>query len=400
MQSGPRPPARGAATTRSSFRRLAAALVAVLWLAAVASPVAANGIGDLYAATRDGVLELHVDSARVVNVVPLVPGPTALAFSADGRALFAAGGLHRVVRIDIETLAVGDPVTLPGIAAALAYPQGIALAIALRDRGTIGVLSGAAGATEVRESGRLPGAPDLLAADRRDPRVVAAAIGASWVTVFDPATFALRSGTVTGAVTAVAVDRDRGGALVATRSPDRLYRLDLGDLHVLWQAALPAAPTAVAPTADGIVAAGGSSLWAVTRDGTRPFATAKGSIAGLAVSDEGRVVHVAVGDQVQAFAADGTPARLLTLGTGRDASALAAVPAGSSLFAGGHGTTGAATSGSSGGAGVPVPVTSALADAASRVLGSSVLPAALAVGFVVLLLASAGIRLALRRGTS
>jgi len=86
---------------------IAAAALAVASLVAlgpVARPALANGIGDLYVAAKGGVDEVHVLSQSIVNTVDLTPAPTALAFSPDGRSLYAADGGRFVTRIDIETI--------------------------------------------------------------------------------------------------------------------------------------------------------------------------------------------------------------------------------------------------------------------------------------------------------
>ena len=57
----------------------AAAMATSIALGALAGPVLANGIGDLYVAASAGVDEVHVDTSKVVNTVDLTPAPTDLA---------------------------------------------------------------------------------------------------------------------------------------------------------------------------------------------------------------------------------------------------------------------------------------------------------------------------------
>ena len=306
-------------------RCLAGLLPAVLALVA-AAPAHANGIGDLYAATPGGVTELYVHGARTVTEVPVKPRPTALAFSPDGRSLYASGG-RRLVHIDIETISADGELQLPAAASALAFPGGRELVIALPARRTLGLLEGPN--AQVTETQALPGAADLLAADRRDPRVVAATRGGSWLAVYHTGDRELTTSSVEGRIQAIAVDRDRGAALVATAKPDRLTRLDLRDLRVVATVPLPAPPAAVAATLSGGVVAADRTIWSVGTGETRRIASAQGRIAHLATSDEGRVILAAGSERIEAFPeAGGGPLRTLEVA---DVAALAAIPAPSSV---------------------------------------------------------------------
>jgi hypothetical protein len=166
--------------------------------------VLANGVGDLYVASSAGVLEVHVKTSTVVSTIPMVPAPQSLAFSPDGRTLYVGSGGSHVTPIDIETLDVGAHRDA-GPVSALAFPAGQIL---------VGSMPTApdAGLRTVPRRGRdrerqLPGPGNLLAGDRRDPRVAVAEAGKSWLDVVDPATSTAKKTTVAGEIRALAIDR-------------------------------------------------------------------------------------------------------------------------------------------------------------------------------------------------
>src|SRR5262249_33235675 len=150
----------------------------------------------------------------IVNTVDLTPAPTRLAFSPDGRSLYTADGGRFITRIDIETISVAKRIAVPANVAALANGRDDLVAIAYPSRKTLGILDPSD--DTLTETAALPGAVDLLAADRHETRIVAAQGGASWVAIVDPATRSLRTTTVTGKVVAVAIDPAGGAAYVAT----------------------------------------------------------------------------------------------------------------------------------------------------------------------------------------
>lgn len=365
---------------------------------ATAGPVGANGIGDLYAASSAGVLELHVESARIVNTVPIAPAPTELAFSPDGRTLYAGAGGRHLVTVDIESISASGTIDLPDAAVALAYPKGEELVLAFPASKTLGVLDTAT--QNVIQSSVLPGAVDLLAADRRDDRVIAAQSNGSWVAVFDPGSGSVRTATIPGHVQAIGFDRADMLALVATQAPNRIVAISLATAKTSWSATLPGAPTAVTALGVQPLVAVGSAVWAVTRTSAAKWADAAGSVEALAPSDEGTVIYAQEEGQVEAFASTGKAVRTIKLSGTRAPAAIAPVPHASSIADGAGGSdgtgtgtgsgTGSATSGStpaSGGGKQKPPSTDTVVDDAMRWVGTrQVLPGAIAVGVAILVL--------------
>ena len=346
------------------------ALASMLTLT-LSGPVLANGVGDLYVASAVGVLEVHVSTSTVVNTIPMVPAPESLAFSPDGKTLYSADGSSSITPIDIVTLDIQSPITMPGAVSALAFPAGQILVGAMPARGTLGFAVVHGG--PVTESAQLPGPGNLLAGDRRDARVAVAEAGKSWLVVVDPATSTLKKTTVAGSIVALAIDRDSGGVLVATQSPNSLIRVDLTSLIATWTVKLPGAPVAVAPLATTVVVGGGTSLWKVDGKTATPFATTRQSALALVASDEGSVLHVAEATGVEVFDSSGKLQRTLELSDFRAPVAMAAVPTGSSLFLG----LGAGSSSTAGPAGTmpgaiatpQPPATSTVVDTARDVVG-------------------------------
>lgn len=383
-------------------RRRLGALILAAALAAGASvgTALANGIGDLYVATADGVDEVHVASETVVNDVPIKPAPVSLAFSPDGRQLYASAGGRWLTRIDIQSISVADTLSVPADVASLAHPHGDRLAIAIPTRRRLGILDTTDGT--LTESAELPGAVDLLAADRRDPRVVAGEVGASWLAVFDVATSSLHTATLDGRIAALSVDRDRGAAYVATSDPNELLRISLDGLTVEWRTALPAAPDGIAALADRVIVAGETALWAVDRDGAASWGTAESPITSLAASDEGRVVYAAEGAAIEAFGLDGRPASRIDVVAGSGPRALAPVPRVSSLgdgSANGSGSANGTGSGNSDDEPKPdAPSTDTIADRRDSLVGGPVVAlGAILVGGIILVCAWLVLRRIVRR---
>ncbi len=337
----------------------------------LSGPALANGVGDLYVASAAGVLEVHVSTSTVVNTIAMVPAPESLAFSPDGKTLYSADGSSSITPIDIVTLDIQSPITMPGAVSALAFPAGQILVGAMPARGTLGFAVVHGG--PVTESAQLPGPGNLLAGDRRDARVAVAEAGKSWLVIVDPATSTLKKTTVAGNIVALAIDRDSGGVLVATQSPNSLIHVDLTSLVATWTVKLPGAPVAVAPLASTVVVGGGTSLWKVDGKTATPFATTRQAALALAASDEGSVLHVAEAAGVEVFDSGGKLQRTLELSDSRAPVAMAAVPTGSSLFLG----LGAGSSSSAGPAGTTPgaietpqpPATSTVVDTARDVVG-------------------------------
>ncbi len=311
---------------------LASGALASMLALTLSGAVLANGVGDLYVASSAGVLEVHVKTSTVVSTIPMVPAPQSLAFSPDGHTLYVSSTGSSVTPIDIATLDVQTSITMPGPVSALAFPAGEILVGAMPTRRTLAFAVVHSGT--VTESAELPGAGNLLAGDRRDARVAVAEAGKSWLDVVDPATSTLKKTTVDGGIVALAIDRDRGGVLVATQNPNSLIRVDLTSLVATWTVKLPAAPAGVAPLVSTDVVGGGTSLWKVDGETATAFATTRQSALVLTASDDGTILHVAEATGVEVFDAKGALQRTLELKDDRAPVAMAAVPSGSSLFLG------------------------------------------------------------------
>ncbi len=309
--------------------------LAPLLLAGLAGPALANGVGDLYVASPAGVLEVRVSTSTIVSTTSVLPSPQSLAFTPDGRTLYVGSGGAHITPIDIETLTIGDAISTPGPVTALAFPAGEILVGAMPLRRTLAFIT--VHDNSVVESAELPGPGNLLAGDRRDPRVAVADAGETWLDVVDPATSTARKTTVAGGIQALAIDRQNGGVLVATANPNALLRVDLTTLTTTWTVPLSATPTAVAALASTAIVSIGSDLWSVSPTKATKWATARGGVVAMAASDEGAFLHVAESGTVEVFDAMGRLQRTLELGTERDPVALAAVPAGSSLYLGNGG---------------------------------------------------------------
>lgn len=311
---------------------VAGALVPVFALG-LTGPVLANGVGDLYVASSSGVLELHVKTSTVVSTIKVLPGPQSLAFAPDGRTLYVGTGGDHVTPIAIETLDLGTPVAMPGPISALAFPAGQVLVGAMPTRRTLAFLTVPEGTAT--ESAQLPGPGNLLAGDRHEARVAVAEAGKSWLEVVDPGTSTLKKTTVAGEIRALAIDRDHGDVLVATHNPDTLISVDLTSLASSWTVKLSGTPTAVAALSSTAVVSGGTNLWLVKDKVVSAFAKTRQPATALAASDEGAYMHAAEVGGVEVFDSKGALQRTLELKDDRSPVALAAVPAGSSLFLGG-----------------------------------------------------------------
>jgi DNA-binding beta-propeller fold protein YncE len=382
---------------------MAAVWAAAIGLGPMAGPALANGIGDLYVAASAGVDEVHVDTSKVVNTVDLSPAPIALAFTPDGRKLYSADDGRFVTRIDIETISVETRVAVPANVAALAHGKGDVLAIAYPSRATIGILQPSD--DTLTETAALPGAVDLLAANRHEPLIVAAEHGATWLAIIDPATAAVRTTTLDAKIVALAVDPAGGFAYVATIGTDQVVKIKLADGSIVWRAALAGAPVAVTAGPDSAFVSVGPKILE-TADGTASgWATATGDVGALATSDDGGVTYATVGDTIQAFGASGSLARTVQLPADAAPGALAPVPRPSSIAGGGSGSIGgnATASGVPGAAATTkphAPSTDTISVALDRVTGLPWLPGALVSGAILLALGVAFGRWYVRRASA
>jgi hypothetical protein len=359
-------------------------ILAPLLTMTLSGTVLANGVGDLYVASSAGVIEVHVKTSTVISTIPIVPAPQSLAFSPDGRTLYASSASAKVVPIDIATLDVQASITMPGPVSAVAFPSGDVLVATMPTRRTLAFAVTHGG--PVTESVQLPGPGNILAGDRREPRVAVAEAGGSWVEVVDPATSTMKKTTVSGEVVALAIDRDRGGVLVLTQNPNSLIRVDMTSLANSWTVALSAVPTAVAAMASTDIVSSGSNLWKVDGKTAVAFANTREPAILMAPSDEGSVLHVAESTGVEVFDSNGGLQRTLELKDDRAAVAMAGVPRGSSLFLG-QGAS--ATAGASGSTAPSLatpepPTTSTIVEAAKGIVGSRPLQGAILVGGIIL----------------
>lgn len=361
------------------------ALVPLLTLT-LSGPVLANGTGDLYVASSGGVIEVLVDTSRVINTIPIV-GPHSLAFSPDGRTLFVSGTGRDVIPVDLATLESGTPITMPGTVAAVAFPAGQIVVGAMPTRRTLGFAVVHGG--PITESAQLPGAGNLLAGDPRDARVAVAEAGKSWLEIVDPVAKTLNKVTVNGAIVALAIDRDRGGVLVATKAPNTLVCVDLTSHLLTWTVTLPGVPAAVASMASTVVVSGGTSMWKVDGKTATAFATTTAAVVALTASYEGKFLHAAEAAGIEVFDEQGKRDRSIDLKGANAPLAMAAVVRGSSLYVG-QGQSGATPS--AGGAGSTPgaivtpqpPATSTVLDSARDVVGYPPFQGAALVGIAIL----------------
>ncbi|MBA3876269.1 MAG: hypothetical protein C0498_04920 [Anaerolinea sp.] len=367
----------------SGARAVAPAVLLLVVLALTAPwPTSAETVGDLYATTSGGVLELHVASGKVITRVDVATSPSAAAFSNSGRSLYLASGLPQIGRIDIEVIELADSITLPINVAAVAVPLGQTAVTAGPARARL-LLADLENGT-ISESERLPAAPDLLAADRRDPYAIAARSGSAWVAILDVGARTVSRLNLKGAVVGLAVDRAGGAGFVVTRSPNRVARIRFDDPAVLWSVPLPEQPTAVTSTSFGPIVSGSDELWA-TDGRTLAVWANQGTPTGiLTASDDGSIVYLGTPDRVLAFDRTAGLRQSIRLQGSDRVLGLAAFPAPSSLSAG----AGLASAGSARGASsARPPATSTLPDR-SRASTEGSIPAGGAVVIFVIVLAA------------
>jgi DNA-binding beta-propeller fold protein YncE len=366
---------------------LASGALASLLSITFSGAVLANGVGDLYVASSAGVLEVHVATSSVVSTIPMTPAPQSLAFSPDGHTVYVSDSGTDLTPIDIVTLDALTPIPMPGPTTALTFPAGHVLVGTMPIRKTLAFATVTGGA--VTESAQLPGAGNLLAGDPREARVAVAEAGQSWLEIVNPADETMSKVTVTGGIVALAIDRDHGDVLAATKNPNAIVRVDLTSHLLTWTVKLPAVPVAVASMASTIVVAGGTSLWKVDGKTATAFATAKHAALALTPSYEGAFLHVAEANAIEVFDANGKLQRTLNLDTSQSPVAMAAVPTGSSLFLGGAASDASASaipSGAMPGAITTAepPITSTVVDTAAGIVGSPPAQGAAIVALLIL----------------
>lgn len=302
---------------------------------AVPSTVLANGIGDLYAGVPGGLIELHMASSSIVNQLDFEPPAESLAFSNDGRTLWAARAQASLTRIDIETISIGVPIKLTGPALAVVVPEGNSALVAVKGESKVSIVEPTRDG--VRESRALPAEPDLLAANRHEPLAVAARRGGRWIAIVDPATGAVQTLKVDGAIVGVAVDQRGGVGYAVTTGPARLWRIRLRDPKITDRVDLAVASTAVVATAKGPVVAAGREIWIVGSSVARLLAKTDADISTITASDDGELVYLGGADSVSAIDLKGKLLSTFSLPDRQNPTALAAIPAPSSLGAGAGG---------------------------------------------------------------
>jgi hypothetical protein len=353
----------------------------------LAAPVLANGIGDLYVATSRSVLEVRVDKENIVNTVDVAPVASALAFSPDGRELFVSSRKQEISRIDIESISLAESIQLTHPGAGLAYPKGSQLVVAMPEAMALGFLNTKTG--DLAQTDALPGAVDLVAADRRSTTALAAETDGSWLASVDPAVGAVTTAKTSGKVAAIAVDR-KGTGWVVTTSPNRLYQYSLADLKVVSQVDLPGSPVAVAPMNDAVVVAGTQELWSVSGTKVSSWATPAQAVTAAAASDDGTVAIVGESTMIEAFGADGTRKARLKLESTLAPTAIAPIPGPSSVAGNGASTAsptparaGTGMSAANGPKATPLPPTT-LAEDVRTVVGSAPIEGAIVVGVLII----------------
>ncbi|MFN8629895.1 MAG: hypothetical protein U0838_06095 [Chloroflexota bacterium] len=118
-----------------------------------------------------------------------IAAPTQIAFSTDLDTkklyLATANGTTDLYRIGIENLDVREPVVMSGKVLAIAHPKGANLYVSVAGAQFLMSLGDAENAPVPTNARISQGTPDILAADSRDERLLAAKRGASWVAVVD-----------------------------------------------------------------------------------------------------------------------------------------------------------------------------------------------------------------------
>jgi hypothetical protein len=329
----------------------AAALTACLVLSGGSGNIAlANGVGDLYVADPSGVRELYLKTQTTESLITVPEIPTKLAFTPDGQTLYAAGGTTDLYQVDIATLNVSGPTSAKGPIVALAHPEGSALYMAFDGSKTLGVLMDQA--ATVLDGATLTAAPDLLAADALDPRLVAGSTSGTWVSIFEPASGkVIQVGGTSGigaTVVAMSVARASGYVWVATKNQNRVFLISLSNGRVVSSVPISAGvPTAITALDDYAVVAVGSKLYKVVAKSVTPWATAAGPVVALSSDLTASFVYAATADSVTALdVTDPTAAPAAAVGLPKGApTALAPVPNRGSSLANTSGTpTGAVPS--------------------------------------------------------
>jgi hypothetical protein len=348
------------------LRTLGAAAVAASLVLAGGSgrPALANGVGDLYVADPQHVEEvwlLHNQIEQAIAVPPSAtptgsaaasgtpaavaatctspapstggPAPTALSFTADGRTLYTANGSASLYTIRISDLCVMGPVAAPAPVSAIGHPKGTSLYVATAGSKTLSTLTD--GTSTLADGPEIAGTPDILAADPRDVRVVAAKRGQPWLAIVDPSlasthmvTYPGGTAGIGGEVAAVAIARDESAVWVAmTGANPRVVRIDLSTGRVLNSAPLAGIPGALTAVDHGAVVSVGKTLYLVQGNKASTWAPQEAPVLQLATDLTAGYVYVATATTLSALdVTDPTATPAASVPMPGAPAALAAVP--------------------------------------------------------------------------
>jgi len=343
------------------LRALIVTAVVVLLAMPAAGPVLAERSGDLYATSpgETGTVLNEIDLLGQQVILPptaVNAGSRHLAFTDIGTLYLGDGGVN-LERVNVKTLETAMLPQLPAAATDIAHPTGTSLYLAYPSRSALGIL--AAGQDTPVDGQTLTGPADLLAADRRETRLLAAEVGKSWVDIVNTTTNDVAKVTVVGSVVAAAISGVDHVAYVVTADPNTVVAITLDTAKVAWTAALPNRPTAVTASWDAkqpasAIVAVGASLYAATGGTAKIWATLPDAASALVTSDEGRFVYAASTGGVVAISVEKpTAAPVARVDLTKPPLGMAALPDVSSLA--GDGGQASGSSASPGAPGQPSP---------------------------------------------
>jgi hypothetical protein len=290
------------------IHRLSALFVAIALCLGIAAPVAANGIGDLYVGSPEGIDEFYMSGESLVNRVAIEAPALGLAFSDDGMTLYAATGTSAVAKVDIETLTVAGTLRFDGQVTRLAAALNQRLVALLPEEESVAFANlGDGHMDEIA----LPIVPDLLAAHRAHTPVAVGERGESTLLIVteDGITETI---TLPGALVDAAIDQRSGYVAVVVTGPNLLLGYDLANGNEVDRDALPVAPTAVGTSEEGVIVATGATLHRFGGFGQESGVggvseswVADGSVEELAASESGAVIFARHGESVTAYTTEG-----------------------------------------------------------------------------------------------
>lgn len=288
--------------------RLLSLFTAVALSLAFALPVAANGIGDLYVGSPEGIDEFYLSGESIVNQVAIDAPAVGLAFSDDGMTLYASTGTSAVAKVDIETLTVAGTLRFDGKATLLVAASDQRLVALLPDDKRVAIANlGDGHMDEIT----LPFTPDLVAAHREVETIAVGAAGNKRVLIVTEQGIADEI-ELPGNAVAMAIDAEHELLLVVTSAPNLLLAYAVDTRAEVDRESLPTVPTAVGASDDGAIVATGATLYRFggigSETGTGGVSeswVADGVVDELAASESGAVVFARHGDTVTAYTPDG-----------------------------------------------------------------------------------------------